>query len=198
MGSSGLQNSDHKYWAYLIWIKCSLRCSLLTWLCWLESHQIFPCLRPSHTSHFLIKRKECWGDLRSTVRKRRREIVFLSCGRDARSQRCYSTPTDSQKGKKRTLVKPALARVCSKKPTIMTCFSSPRPVHFLPDLSLTTSVCQSRQDFTHLLRNISSVWRGGKKKKCLREKERDRPISLKDLTNVISQRFISVLAPNGF
>lgn len=180
MGNSGLQNSDHKYWAHLIWIKCSLRCSLLTWLCWLESHQIFPCLCPPHTSHFLIKRKECWRDLRSTVRKRQREIVFLSI--------CHveETPGHSavlfythrlREGKKRTLVKPALARVCSKKPTIMTCFSSPRPVWFLPDLSLTTSVCQSRQDFTHLLRNISSVWRKKKKRNVWeRRKETDQSV----------------------
>lgn len=73
-GDSGLQRSNHKYWAHLIWIQRSP----LTWLCWLESHQILPRLDPAHTSHFLIKREECLRDLYSTVRKGQREIVFLS------------------------------------------------------------------------------------------------------------------------
>lgn len=161
MGSSALQTSDHKYQAYLIWIKCSLQCSPLTRL--LESHHIFPFLRPSRTSHFLIKKKRMLERfLHSTA-----IVLFvdLSCGRDAGSRRlCYSTPTDCEEGKKRTPVAPVIGSVPESPPLLP---ASPLlGLHTsLPDLSLTTSVCQSRQDFTHLLHNISSVCRKKKKKK---------------------------------
>lgn len=100
-------------------------------------------------------------------------FVDLSCGRDAGSRRlCYSTPTDCEEGKKRTPVAPVIGSVPESPPLLP---ASPLlGLHTsLPDLSLTTSVCQSRQDFTHLLHNISSVCRKKKKKKKrLREKER--------------------------
>lgn len=111
--------------------------------------------------------------------------VNLSCGRGSGSRRCVILhPQTLRRG---LLVKPAPAGVRSKKPTIITCLSSPRPACFLPDLARATSVCQGRKDFTHLLCNISSVCRKKKKKKKrLRAKERDGPISLKELTNAIS------------
>lgn len=116
MGNSGIQN--HKYWAYLIWVKHSHQCFLLTWLCWL-----FPRPHPFDTSHFLIKRKEYLRDLYSTVRQRQREIVFVSsCHLD--DTRCIQHP--------RTLRR-------EKEDLGETCFGSvPKKPHryYLPLLSL--------------------------------------------------------------
>lgn len=68
-------------------------------LCWL-----FPRPHPFDTSHFLIKRKEYFRDLCSTVRQRQREIVFVSnCHVDetrVHGAVRYSTPSDSEKGKR--------------------------------------------------------------------------------------------------
>lgn len=108
-------------------------------------------------------------DLYLAVKKKKRNSVsvHLSCGRDTWSPRwCYSTPSDSEGEKMRT---------CSKKPTnyYLLLLSAPRPADVLPDLSY-NNLCwsESRQDFTHLLHNISSVCRRGKK-------EKKSPISLK-------------------
>lgn len=152
-GNSGLQtSSDHKYWVYLIWIKCSLQCSLLTRLRWPESHQIFP-LSVS-LSYFMLtfslKEKNAWEICKKKT-ERNSVSVNLSCGRDTGSPRSVILhPQTLSGGKKRT-------SVLQKSPPLLP--ASP----LLPDLSLTTSVCQSRQDFTHLLHNISSVCRQKKK-----------------------------------
>lgn len=152
MGNSGLQNSNHKYWAYLIKEKkCSLQCSLLTWLCWLESHQIFPRPYPFHSSHFLIKRKEYLRDLHSTVRKRQSEIVFLST--------CHVDETRGHgaglfythrlwEGKKRTLVKPAPAQVRSKKAHHYYVLLLPS-ARTLPSRPLSNNLCVSEQARFH-------------------------------------------------
>lgn len=158
---SGIQNYNHKYWAYLIWIKCSL---LLDSAGLNPTGSFLVCI-PPHTSHFLIKSKECLRDLCSTGRKGQGEIVFLSI--------CHADEAPGHGAvlfytvRLREGEKEELGETCSGFQKahhyylLLLCSASYASVH----MSLTTSVCQGGQDFTHLLRNISSVCRQKKKKK---------------------------------
>lgn len=129
-------------------------------------------------------------DLEGRQTERSNVSVNLSCRCDTGSRRrVILHPQPRQEaGKKEDLPIGAagVTRFSSAFPSTSLCLSP----------ALMTSVC-----FTHLLHNISSVRRLLKKKrktKCLRAEGRDRPISLKDLTNAIRQRFISELPLNGF
>lgn len=85
---------------------------------------------PPHSSHFLIKSKECLRDLCWTGRKRQREIVFLSICHAGEAPGhgapLFYTSQTLRRGKR--------GARWNKKPTIITCRSSPRPVCFRPDL----------------------------------------------------------------
>lgn len=89
-------------------------CSLIL-IYWLESHQLFPYL--FNTSCSLIKERHAWEICVQLQEKDKREIVFLSiCHVDETpGQCCVILHPQALKRKKRTLEKPALARVCSKK-----------------------------------------------------------------------------------
>lgn len=116
-------------------ISCSLDLNKLlsvTLLCWPGSHQIFLRLHPllpPDTSHFLIKSKECLGDLCSTWREdRQREVMFLSiCHADATPGPAAVLPYTRSLGKRT-----AKKKTFRKEPPAWP--ASPRP--FPPRLSV--------------------------------------------------------------
>lgn len=87
-------------------------------------------------------------------------------------QCCVILHPETLRRKMRTLEKLAWAEgLFQKKATIITCFSSP----LLPSRSLSAAMCVRAGKISLIfLRNISPVWR---KKKCLRERERERRVS---------------------
>lgn len=107
------------------------------------------------------------------------------------------------KERKRSLVETWSGPRKKKKPTIVTCTSSlslslSAACVILPFIDL--CVCVSEQGKNSLISCtiFHQAEEKVKEKKSLREEERDGPISLSELTNAISQKFISLLPLNGF